>query len=622
MNHDVMQAPTRQEALKKLLDVWTVSVETEYVPLADCLDRISSKDIYAMYTIPQKRISAMDGYAVKSQNFADGMPDISKWTMSVDFTPADTGDDFPDEYDTVIPVEQLHFGEDGKLTLAEDFLFRMGSGIRPAGSIMKAGDLLIRKNTRITPELQANLAVGGIRIVSVLKMPVVAFIPTGSELTSAGLEPQRGQNVECNSLLISAYLKKWGAKPVVFPIVRDMPDLLQKAMDEALKFADIVILNGGSSKGTEDYTSRMMEQRSSYFEHTVRTVPGRPVGIAMIDGKPVINMPGPTMAAWVVSDWLLYPMICHYYGISVEKRKCVQAFLTADMKKGPPVEVYSKVRLENRAGLYYATPIGREARNSEMLRDGLPLFQAHKLPRLVLFRRADSHISTHALFMKLTTDCKDALKRGKYTLFLDETIAAIEPYDLAHKDDINYLLSKGSISIGADGFINWIDDDMDTRYNPIKILAQNHSLFYVNQKLLMWRYPPEIFSLFDKVYIMTYLFPASILKYYFDFCEIPYQTKSIQQLNGKYDLCDYYIPDKADIKKRIHIYGKSDLNDCFPQKPTALSANWFKNPGNASKVKILKNNMYNFFTNKEPAKSEEIIWTTFKDSNLCRKYHR
>lgn len=80
-----------------------------------------------------------------------------------------------------------------------------------------------------------------------------------------------------------------------------------------------------------------------------------------------------------------------------------------------------------------------------------------------LFEAQEDISSTHALFMKLTTDCKDALKRGKYTLFLDETIAAIEPYDLAHKDDINYLLSKGSISIGADGFIDWIDDDMDTR---------------------------------------------------------------------------------------------------------------------------------------------------------------
>lgn len=275
MNHDVMQAPTRQEALEKLLIIWTISAETEYVPLADCLDRISSKDIYAMHTIPQKRISAMDGYAVKSKNFADGTPDVSKWTMEVDFTPADTGDDFPDEYDTVIPVEQMHLGEDGKLTLAEDFLFHMGSGSRPAGSIIQSGDLLIRQHTRITPELQTNLAVDGIRMVPVLKMPVVAFIPTGSELTSAGLEPQRGQNIECNSLLISAYLKKWGAKPICFPIVRDTPKLLQQAMEEALEFADIVILNGGSSKGTEDYTSRMMEQRASYFAHTVRTVPGR-----------------------------------------------------------------------------------------------------------------------------------------------------------------------------------------------------------------------------------------------------------------------------------------------------------------------------------------------------------
>lgn len=107
------------------------------------------------------------------------------------------------------------------------------------------------------------------------------------------------------------------------------------------------------------------------------------------------------------------------------------------------------------------------------------------------------------------------IREGNYTLFLDETIAAVEPYNVKYKDDIDYLLKKGSIVIDDDGFIKWIDDDLDTRYNPIKILAQNHSLFFVNQKLLMWRYPPEIFTLFDKVYILTYLFDASILKYLF-----------------------------------------------------------------------------------------------------------
>lgn len=222
--------------------------------------------------------------------------------------------------------------------------------------------------------------------------------------------------------------------------------------------------------------------------------------------------------------------------------------------------------------------------------------------------------STHALFMMLNDDCKEAIRQGKYTLFLDETITAIEPYDLTHKNDIDYLLQKGSISIDAHGFINWIDGDMDTRYNPIKILAQNHSLFFVNKKLLMWRYPPEIFRLFDKVYILTYLFPASILKYYFDLCEIPYNVQSVKSIDGKYALCDYYAPDKSFFRRKIHIYSKSDLNDSFTQKPTALSAAWFKNPGNASKIKLLKNNIYNYFTNKCPAKSENIMWSTFKDA--------
>jgi hypothetical protein len=124
--------------------------------------------------------------------------------------------------------------------------------------------------------------------------------------------------------------------------------------------------------------------------------------------------------------------------------------------------------------------------------------------------------STHALFMKLDADCKDTIKKGNYTLFLDETINAVEPFDMKRKDDIKYLVDKGSIKIDDEGYIQWIDDDYDTRYNQIKTLAQNHCLFYVNQKMLMWRYPPEIFKLFKKVYIMTYLFDASLLRYYFD----------------------------------------------------------------------------------------------------------
>ena len=371
MNHDVMKAPTRQEALCDFLAEWSFTAQTEYVPLAECLDRVAAEDIPAVNTIPLMRISAMDGYAVKAENFAAGTPDVSKWVPGVDFTPADTGDDFPDEYDTVIPVEQLQYDEDGVLRLQADFVFKPGACVRPAGCMMQPGDLLVRKNTRITPELQANLAAGGIAVVPVVRKPVIAYIPTGSELVPAGIAPQRGQNIETNSLMLSAYLRRWGAQVMSYPIVRDDPSALERTMDEALRFADIVLLNGGSSKGTEDFNSRMMERRASWFLHTVRTVPGRPVGLSIIDGKPVINLPGPIMAAWVVSSWLLYPMICRWLGVPEEKRRTVTAFLTADLKKGPPVEVYTKVRLEKRGEFYYATPLGRGARNSETLRDGI-----------------------------------------------------------------------------------------------------------------------------------------------------------------------------------------------------------------------------------------------------------
>lgn len=233
---------------------------------------------------------------------------------------------------------------------------------------------------------------------------------------------------------------------------------------------------------------------------------------------------------------------------------------------------------------------------------------------LELLKSQEDIASTHALFLKLTEECKEAIREGHYTLFLDETIAAVEPYNVKYKDDIDYLLKKGSIAIDENGFIQWIDDDLDTRYNPIKILAQNHSLFFVNQKLLMWRYPPEIFSLFDKVYILTYLFDASILKYYFDMHQITYENKSVRKNGSSFELCVYYTPDTGKFAKNIHIYSKSDLNENFPQKVTGLSASWFRNTANADKIKKLQKNIYNFFSNKEPARSEKIMWTTFKEA--------
>lgn len=111
------------------------------------------------------------------------------------------------------------------------------------------------------------------------------------------------------------------------------------------------------------------------------------------------------------------------------------------------------------------------------------------------------------------------------------------------------LQDSGCITIDEDGFVIWNQDkaDYDTQYNRIKILAENKSLLYVNQKLLLWRYPPEIFTLFDNVYILTYLFDASILKNYFDLYHIQYMKKSIVYENDKYVLSDFIFQIQRNI---------------------------------------------------------------------------
>ena len=373
---NIMKAPTSAEAVAGLLKEWHYERETEYVPLAECLGRVTAEDVRSVNTLPAMRVSAMDGFAVKSSAFAQGTPELSGWVLGRDYAPADTGDDFPDDFDTVIAVEKLHYDAQGKLVLEPDYQFKKGANIRPAGSTMAAGDLLLKKHTQITIEAMVNLANGGLRTVPCIRKLRIAFIPTGSELTPVGTEPLRGMNIETNSMLVSHYIRRWGAEPVCLPIVRDDPEKLEAALDEAMKLADIVLVNGGSSKGGEDYNTRMLERRASYFHHNVRAVPGRPVGISVIEGKPVINMPGPSLAAFVVNDYLVHSLICSYYDIPVHKRQTIECIMDEDMKKGPPMEVYNRVAIEKRGDSYYAKPFGRGAKGSESLREGLGILIA------------------------------------------------------------------------------------------------------------------------------------------------------------------------------------------------------------------------------------------------------
>lgn len=221
--------------------------------------------------------------------------------------------------------------------------------------------------------------------------------------------------------------------------------------------------------------------------------------------------------------------------------------------------------------------------------------------------------ATHELFRRFDEKCKQALKSNEYVLILDESMDVVEPYHFQGKDDYLYLLQKGDIKVDGNGLVHWTGrNDLDTRFDDVRLLAQNKSLFVVDGKFFLWHYPAEIFKLFSKIYIMTYNFCGTLMYYYFKLYGIQFETKSIKLIAGNYQLTEWNQPDKSEIQKRLQIY-RGSMNTNIGTKDNVLSASWCRSQYHAKDRKTLKNNLFNFSHNIAKARGNDIIWTCFKD---------
>lgn len=225
--------------------------------------------------------------------------------------------------------------------------------------------------------------------------------------------------------------------------------------------------------------------------------------------------------------------------------------------------------------------------------------------------------TTHALFQRATEVTKDLIKLGNYKLILDEVFNVVEELNLG-KDDLPTLLEQKLVSKSDDGYLLWNPDkeDYDGKYNDIKNMCMNKNLMFYQNTVLMWVFPVEVFKSFKEVYILTYLFGAQEQKYYYDMNNVQYEYMAAIFKNGKYQFISRDDYDDKDIRKRlknkINVLHDS-INDVGDRR-TALSSSWFENPEYIELVKKLKKSIYNYFRNKVKAKSDTILWTTFKHS--------
>jgi hypothetical protein len=218
--------------------------------------------------------------------------------------------------------------------------------------------------------------------------------------------------------------------------------------------------------------------------------------------------------------------------------------------------------------------------------------------------------TTHALFKMATQETIDLISSGEYTLVLDESIDVVNFFDMS-LDDFNLLINDNRIKIDDNGILEWIDDEYQGTFDDFMTLCKNGTVAIIKKtqkvEFLVWTFKIEKFLNFKEIYIMTYIFESSLLKYYFDMHNVEYKKYSIND----YKLVEYKNRkpyDKEFYKSIINIYdGK--LNN-IGDKETALSLNWFKNYKDLRTM--LKNNLANYFKNIANASSDDILWTTFK----------
>ena len=137
----------------------------------------------------------------------------------------------------------------------------------------------------------------------------MAIFPTGTEIIEPGQEPEEGDIIESNSRMFEAMVRENGGVPHRFAPIADDYEKLKNSIAEAAKTYDMVIVNAGSSAGTEDFTVHILRELGEVYIHGVAIKPGKPVILAKVNGKPVIGLPGYPVSAYINFENFVIPVL-------------------------------------------------------------------------------------------------------------------------------------------------------------------------------------------------------------------------------------------------------------------------------------------------------------------------
>ncbi|GAA4747300.1 molybdopterin molybdotransferase MoeA [Flavisolibacter ginsenosidimutans] len=272
------------------------------LPLQKALGLVLAEDIFALVSVPSFPQSAMDGYAFR---YADYLR-AKEFTVSGEVAAGDaatvsvapnnavrifTGAAVPNDLDTVVMQEKTEILNNE--LIVKDEALQKGSNVRTEGSEIKKDEIALWKGTVLSPAAIGFLAGVGVAEVSVHPKPSAHIIVTGNELQERGKPLQHGQVYESNSVMLQTALQQLGINSVAVTHVTDDVNILQEALNAALKKAELVLLTGGVSVGKYDFVLQAAKACGvKQLFHKVAQRPGKPLYAGTKGKKIVFGLPG------------------------------------------------------------------------------------------------------------------------------------------------------------------------------------------------------------------------------------------------------------------------------------------------------------------------------------------
>ncbi|HLI71254.1 MAG TPA: gephyrin-like molybdotransferase Glp [Ktedonobacteraceae bacterium] len=365
-----------EEALERILGEIHPLPVTQ-VPLAEATGLVLAEDVVAREDVPPFANSAMDGFALRSQDSQprDGKPPRLQVTGGVaagyvaNQTVKEgtamrimTGAPIPPGADAVIQSELTNY--DGPESTWVEVLEPVapGNNVRPAGEDMRKGQTVLGRGSEIGPWEIGILATLGRAMVPVIRRPQVAILATGDEVIDIDQPLRPGKIRNSNSYLLEAAVRRMGAQPIRLGIARDTIESLREKFSQAIG-SDLILTSGGVSVGDFDLVRNIMVEQGEINFWRINMRPGKPVAFGHIGSTPLLGLPGNPVSTAVTFEIFGHPLLRKMLGHTRLLRPQIDVTVEDGVSEVAMRRHYVRAHVEWRDGRFVAHTTGNQGSN-------------------------------------------------------------------------------------------------------------------------------------------------------------------------------------------------------------------------------------------------------------------